>query len=465
MLNLRRTPVWLRTGAYLLMLTALIWPAALTVQTGAASSDDPYVPDEVVVKLFNAGDLGAVARANGLDPRPAGQFGSRPIFRLRILDGSDPRAKASALRPASGSGGDARIQYAEPNYLTQTPEARRGRTSWVIGEDVGGYATQWAPAAINLPAAHTITRGAGIVVAVLDTGIDPNHPALRSRLLPGFDFVDFDNDPREEGRYGVNPGFGHGTHVAGLIALSAPQARILPIRVLNPDGEGNIWVLAEGLLYAVERGADGQPLSGDEARVINLSLGTLRRTNLLDEIVAEVSCASRDDDDDDDEDDEDDDDDNDDNRCARTGGAVIIAAAGNEGSTRPHYPAAEGVDGLLAVAASGQDNRLAAFSSYGSWVDIAAPGVAIISTVPEGGYATWSGTSMAAPLVAGAAALVRAADPGLRAPEVAAWLRSAAAPLCADGPPRLDSAAALGLPGAQTVCTTQIQIPLVGSGS
>ncbi len=238
--------------------------------------------------------------------------------------------------------------------------------------------------------------------------------------------------------------------MAGLIALSAPEARILPVRVLDPDGAGNIWVLAEGLLYAVERGADGQPLSGDEARIINLSLGTLRRTNLLDEIVAEASCASRDDDDDDDDDD---------NRCARTGGAVVIAAAGNEGSTRRSYPAAENVAGLLAVAANGPNDRLAPFSSYGDWVDIAAPGAEIVSTVPGGGYGTWSGTSMAAPLVAGAAALLRAAKPGLRAQEAASRLVATAAPLCGNGPPRLDAAAALGLSGSTAVCTAQI--PLV----
>lgn len=447
MLEPKRTSAWLRLSVIALALISLIWPSTLTARTDASSDDTAYLPDEIVVKLFNAADLRAVARANGLDPVPLDRFGSRPIFRLRILDGTDPRVKANALRPANGSGGDRRVEYAEPNYLAEAPEARRGRPSWVIGENVGGYAAQWAPRAIRLAEAHTVTRGAGMVVAVLDTGVDPSHPALSDRLLPGFDFVDFDNDPREEGQYSINPGFGHGTHVAGLIALSAPEARILPVRVLDPDGAGNIWVLAEGLLYAVERGADGQPLSGDEARIINLSLGTLRRTNLLDEIVAEASCASRDDDD---------------NRCARTGGAVVIAAAGNEGSTRRSYPAAENVAGLLAVAASGQNNRLAPFSSYGDWVDITAPGAEIVSTVPGGGYGTWSGTSMAAPLVASTVALLRAAEPGLRAQEAASRLVATATPLCGNGPPRLDAAAALGLGGSTGVCTAQI--PLVRWG-
>lgn len=91
---------------------------------------------------------------------------------------------------------------------------------------------------------------AGVTVAVLDTGVDPNHPAFAGRLALGFDFVDFDADPREEGVAGVHAGYGHGTHVTGLIALVAPDAKIMPVRVLDQDGVGNIWVLAEGLLYA-----------------------------------------------------------------------------------------------------------------------------------------------------------------------------------------------------------------------
>ena len=100
-----------------------------------------------------------------------------------------------------------------------------------------------------------------------------------------------------------------------------------------------IWVLAEGLRYAVD--PDGNPNTNDGATVINLSLGTLRRTQLLEQIVAEVACANDDDDDDDDDD-----------RCHTTGGAVVVAAAGNSGDSMPQYPAAEAVEGTVAVAAS-----------------------------------------------------------------------------------------------------------------
>jgi thermitase len=410
---------------------------------------DGFAPDEVVVKLFSAADLQAVALAHGLDPQPLDQFGARPIFRLRILDGVDPKAKAAELQPPGGSGGDSRVEYAEPNYFAQTPEGRKGRGSWVVGGDAGGYAQQWAPATIRLPQAHTISRGAGITVAVLDTGIDLSHPALADRLVPGFDFVDYDADPREAGVYGTHPGFGHGTHVAGLVALAAPEAKIMPVRVLDADGAGNIWVLSEGLLFAAELGPDGQPSTGDEAQVINLSLGTMRETRLLEDLVAELTC------DDDDDDDEGDDDD----RCLTTGGVVVVASAGNGGDTVPQYPAAEAVAGSLAIGASTPADTRADFSTYGPWVSLAAPGEAVISTVPGGGYGTWSGTSMAAPLAAGTAALVRSAEPDVTAIAVAQRLLSTADPISGAIPWRLDAATAVGFaPAVSANCGASCRI-------
>jgi hypothetical protein len=388
---------------------------------------EAYAPDEVVVKLLNANDLAAVALANGLDPTPRGQFGTRPIFRLRILDGSDPLVKAGQLQP-----GDTRVQYAEPNYITQSPEARRGRTSWVVGGDAGEYAAQYAPATIRLNEAHARSRGAQTTVAVLDTGVDLAHPALANRLVQGFDFVDFDADPREEGARASDPSYGHGTHVAGLVALTAPDAYIMPVRVLDREGAGNIWVLAEGLLFAAERGPDGQPRSGDEAQVINMSLGTLRKTQLLADLLREVTCAA--------------DDDDNDGRCAASGGVVVVVAAGNGGDTTRQYPAAEEVAGVLALGASTSRDQLAAFSTYGPWVPLAAPGDAITSTVPGGGYGVWSGSSMAAPFAAGVAALVRSAEPRLKAEDVAKRLVGSGREICGPIGARLDAAAALGAP-------------------
>jgi subtilisin family serine protease len=170
--------------------------------------------------------------------------------------------------------------------------------------------------------------------------------------------------------------------------------------------------------------------------VINLSLGTTHPTNLLSEIVAAVTC-------------EQDDDPGEDDDCLvgpNQHGAVVVIAAGNSGSSIPEYPAAEGVLGSLSVGASTSSDTLAAFSNYGSWVHVAAPGENILSSVPTGEYAAWSGTSMAAPLVAGEAALVRAANPGFSAADLVGHIISKSEGI--DGPlsKRIDVAAALGIP-------------------
>jgi subtilisin family serine protease len=291
------------------------------------------------------------------------------------------------------------------------------------------YAAQWAPDAMHLSAAHRLTKGAGVKVAVLDTGVDLTHPALAGKLLPGYDFVDGDSNPSEElctptpcTTQGI--GFGHGTHVAGLIALVAPLAKIIPYRVLDPNGEGNAWVLAEALQQAVTDGAD----------VINMSLGTQTRTRILASITKLFQCEASDV-----SNAELDFSDSsyvaDQTRCTNSIGPVIVAAAGNDRSSNAdEYPAAENVKGLISVGASNPTQHLADFSNFGSWVQIAAPGEGITSSVPitaaaPGGYGSWSGTSMAAPLVAGAAALIRSIDRNLPPRDLVRRLQDLATPL------------------------------------
>jgi subtilisin family serine protease len=127
-------------------------------------------------------------------------------------------------------------------------------------------------------------------------------------------------------------------------------------------------------------------------------------------------------------------------------GAVVVAAAGNNGSDIPEYPAAEGVPGSLAVGASTRTDTLTSFSNHGSWVQVAAPGEDILSSIPGGGYAVWSGTSMATPLAAGEAALVLAANPGFSTVDVVAHVISKTEGINGPVPKRLDVAAALGIP-------------------
>src|SRR5919206_3501667 len=174
------------------------------------------------------------------------------------------------------------------------PAPTPARASSPDGGGAGQYAGQWAPTTLRLKEAHKVTRGAGMIVAVLDTGVDRRHPALAGRLLRGRDFVDDDDDPSEvyppgagniEDARRLGP-YGHGTHVAGLVALAAPEAKIMPLRVLDSRGIGNMWVLAEALHYAAD--PDGDPLTDDGADVINMSLATANSSRLLHEFVGEA---------------------------------------------------------------------------------------------------------------------------------------------------------------------------------
>jgi subtilisin family serine protease len=409
------------TGALLL---------GLGLHAGATAAD-AELPGEVLVRLRSTAALGPLLLKYQFSL--VSQFGARPIYRLKGIGLADvhPKIEAMALDP--------KVLSVEANVVHRSPEAR-GNNAWAIGTP-SAYTAQWAPQSLRLAEAQRLSVGAGVRVAVLDTGVDRTHPALAGRLLAGFDFVDFDADPSEVGST-LNLGFGHGTHVAGLVAMVAPGARIMPLRVLDAEGAGNAWVLAEAMLYAVD--PDNNPATQDGAHVINMSLGSTSRTELLDSIAKLAACAipavvvvpaddftdpgyNADKD-----------------RCGSSAGAVIVAAAGNDGSAAiRQYPAAEGSYGLLSVGASNANVRLAAFSNFGSSVDVAAPGKGITSTVPGGGYGTWSGTSMAAPLAAGTAALVRALNPDLKPKNITRRLIRLSSALCGTKLRQIDAAAAV----------------------
>ncbi|MCE7988755.1 MAG: hypothetical protein DYG89_46970 [Caldilinea sp. CFX5] len=232
----------------------------------------------------------------------------------------------------------------------------------------------WGVRKIRLDKVFRDATGAGITVALLDTGVDLDHTLLLSRLTTGYDFVADDGwpddepngiDDDEDGR--TDEGSGHGTHIAGIIAMVAPAAKIMPVRVLNSDGGGTLFAIVQGLVYAVEQGAD----------VVNMSFSAVDSSPLLN---AAVQFAL--------------------NRDV----VLVAAAAGEDGYLE--FPAA--YDGVIAVGATKTDDAVTDFSqSYANEVDVFAPGEWIFSTYLNGGYAWWSGTSMAAPFVAGGAALLR----------------------------------------------------------
>jgi subtilisin family serine protease len=257
---------------------------------------------------------------------------------------------------------------------------------------------QWDLEKINAPAAWSRTLANAVLVAVVDTGVDGTHPDLGDNVADGYDAI---NDA--EG--GATDENGHGTHVAGTIAAKAgngegivgvaPEARILPVKVLDGEGSGYDSDIAEGIVWAADAGA----------QVINLSLGGPDQSEAISEAVD----------------------------YARGKNAVVIAAAGNsrEEGSPVEYPAAD--EGVIAVAATDDQDEVAEFSNAGDYVDVAAPGTGIMSTVPGGEYEKASGTSMAAPHVAGVAALMVGYRSSLTPDQVEEFLESSAFDLGDEG--------------------------------
>ncbi|MFN8439154.1 MAG: S8 family serine peptidase [Caldilineaceae bacterium] len=324
---------------------------------------EDYKVDELVVRLTDNDVLSStVAARYGLIPvATLLQSGRIYLFRSTSSD-SESDHVLEQIHQAN----DPDIVWAEPNYEGSAPGGNPFKIWGWGGKDPSGYENQFAFEQVNLDLAQQQYKGDGITIAVLDTGVALDHYALKDHLVPGWDMVADDSDPQDEG-----PGFGwgHGTHVAGIVAHIAPNAHILPIRVLDAAGRGNTFTLAYAIEWAVQQ----------HANVINLSLGTPYNSQVLHDAVSHAIGQ----------------------------GVVIVAAAGNDNRSQVQYPAA--YEGVISVSAVDSANHKASFANYGSWIDLSAPGVGITSTITgtQGlGFASWSGTSMATGFVSGAAALV-----------------------------------------------------------
>jgi large repetitive protein len=404
-----------------------------------AQSRLAFAPSRLIVR-YKAG----TSRARRLSLRS--RIDATFVRRLALPDTELVRSAGSIHAAIAELERSPRVRYAERddvvNAATTPPNDPYFGSQWGLlndGQAVNG-STGMAGVDVNALPAWDISRGAKQVIAVVDTGLAGNQPDLTPNFwsnpgeipgngidddgdghvddIRGWDFIDSDSNPDAVGNW-------HGTAVAGTAAAVAdntigisgvaPQAEVMSVRALDDAMQGNISTLADGIVYAADEGAD----------VINLSLLT-SGTDLPQALSDAVGVA-------------------------RAHGAVVVAAAGNYARSNdsvPIYPCNLPQPNLICVASIDQDGSLSSFSDYGAAsVDVGAPGGNILSMLLSG-YAFKNGTSLAAPHVAGIAALIRAMRPGLSADQVVQVIERTVVPMASlagktSTGGRVDAAAAL----------------------
>ena len=260
------------------------------------------------------------------------------------------------------------VAYCYPNYLLFAPEAVQASQPFIdaVGGDI--FPQQMAAQTLNLDSTHDYTTGSSATVGIIDVGVDFSHLLLNSNVSSGYDFVDDDSISQDE------PGgaaFGHGTFVAGIVRLTAPDAHIIAYRVLDTSGSGNGFYIADAIVDAV----------ADSCNVINLSLVMAGEHPTVAKAL----------------------------EYARQNNVLVVAAAGNDSALIDKFPASDA--NAISVAAVDSFGNKADFSNYSSNIDLAAPGTGIYASFPGNQYARWDGTSFAAPFVSGQAALLFALNP------------------------------------------------------
>jgi subtilisin family serine protease len=357
--------------------STVVAPAQTADDDVAHSPSTPEVdPERIAVTVVPGAKPRNVAAAFAAAGVRAEQ--SIPAIRAYLVRVA-PERQAAAVRALSAS---SVIERAAPDVIAHALDTTPNDSEWPEQDGLR---------LIGLPRAWDTSRGSSrLVVAVVDTGVDPNQPDLRGALVAGVDLVDPGAAPLDD--------HGHGTAVSAIVAARSDNGQgmagvcwfclVMPVKVLDSTGSGDDTRIAAGIVWAADHGA----------RVINLSLGG---PGSSPELTAALAYAT-------------------------SKGAVVVAAAGNSGSTTPFFPAAD--TNTLSVAATTSADRAYPWSNYGSWVDVAAPGCNI-APVRGGGYGRFCGTSSATPLVAGLAALALAEQPGATPATVRAAIERGATPV------------------------------------
>jgi subtilisin family serine protease len=369
--------------------------ASLAAPAFAGDGTDPLVPGELMLRAETPKALSSALATLSASFAGVGvvqQIEGRPIYPVSYeLNATQVPDDVNLVIDAMVAQG--RITWGELNYAGQTGEGRTD-SLWLPGFGITGaqFSGQYAAPLLGLDLARGGSRGAGVVIAVLDTGIDGMHPALSGAVspqgvsvVPGSaqwsdigDGLDSDGDGLVDGQVG------HGTFVAGLIRLVAPDSMLLPVRVLDSDGIADNFQIARAAAWSIDRGA----------HVVNMSLGEDYESITIMDVVAE----------------------------AKSKGVIVVGAAGNRATDDPKEHPASDLNAIGVTALDWSDVR-APFANFGNQLDLAAPGESlvmglgaglaksIIGPIFGGGYGIWEGTSFATAFVSGTAALVRAQHP------------------------------------------------------
>jgi thermitase len=384
---------------WIVFVTALLLLVPL-ISRSPAEESLPYAPGQVLVKfksnITSKKRKAILKRLRGQEVKSLAGIG---VSVIALPNNTSPLSAVESFAKES------QVEFAEPNYIYYAFD--HGDNDYLPNDFL--FSNQWGPKKIQAPGAWRLLANKSgstpcpptetVNVAICDTGIDLDHEDLKDKITK---VMNFTGSPTPDDL------FGHGTHVAGIAAAATDNAagvgtggvagvgfcaKLFNVKVLDDNGSGFLSGIADGIRWAADNGAD----------VINLSLGASFGATTLKSAVD----------------------------YAWGKGTIVVAAAGNSGNTVRNYPAA--YPNAIAVAATNSNNQRASFSTFGDWVDIAAPGVDILSTFPNHqnaigpmNYGSLDGTSMASPHVAGVAALVIAMFPGKDAAFIRNQLQSTA---------------------------------------
>lgn len=329
------------------------------IVAAGATANSEYAPGQILVKFKPSSASARLIANRVIGAATTHEISQIGVEKIKLRSGMSVEQALKYYRGLSN------VQYAEPDYIV--------RATFVPNDPM--YNSQYAPQRINMPAAWDLNIGAATVkIAIIDSGVDYTHPDLAGKVTKGKDYVNGDADPMDDN--------GHGTHCAGNAAGNTNNGvgiagigfncSLAAFKVLGAGGSGLTSDTTQAIIDATDMGVD----------VISMSLGS------AGESAAEGDAVN----------------------YAWNKGVVLVAAAGNDGVTDHHWPGA--FTNCICVGASDSVDGQADFSNFGAdWVDVAAPGVDILSTLPGNTYAAESGTSMATPVVAGLVGLMKSYAP------------------------------------------------------